>query len=468
MNDTHENPINAATPSPLVLSAEVFSIPIGNSKYIIYAPLRRAAFIGNEYIREFLDGLIAGRSSPTKSDESLIRLLQALQIIGAGPEEKPSCVFSAVPEPITLALFLTTACNLRCQYCYASAGSSEVKYMSVETARRGIDFIAANAKRKGMPYMEISYHGGGEPTLHWSVLIESFLYAHQKASDLGIRLQASLATNGVLSDSKIDWVISNINGATVSCDGVPAIHDKCRPDAAGQGTSGAVSRTLHRFDEAGFRYSIRLTALAENVPSLPASVDFLCSSFRPASIQIEPVYLLGRGANEKSAETGEFIEAFRIAKRKADAHGCAVLFSGARVGSLTNHFCGATQENFCLSTDGNVTSCHEAFSEESPLAKVFFYGRPNPDTQGYSFDISVLNHLRGQDVGNRAYCRDCFARWSCGGDCYHKWLAKSGGGEFDGSARCHIIKEFTKDQILEKIEASGGMFWHDPPPARIR
>jgi uncharacterized protein len=462
---TAENPAKQENDTPVVLSSEVFSIPIGNSKYIIYAPLRRAAFIGNEFIHKFINGLKTDSRLQTKSDESLIKLLQALQIIGAGSEEKPSCVYSTSPAPTALMLFLTTACNLRCQYCYASAGSGEAKYMSIETAKRGIDFIAANAKLKGIPYMEITYHGGGEPTLHWSVLTESFDYARKKGIDLGIRLQSALATNGVLLDSKIDWILSNLNGVTLSCDGLPEIHDQYRFDVSGKGTSNHVFHTLRRFDEAGFNYSIRLTALAVHVPSLADSVDFLCSKFRPASIQIEPVYLLGRGVNEKSAETDEFIEAFRSSQAIAEAHGRKIVFSGARVGSITNHFCGATQENFCLSANGNVTSCHEVFSEENPLAKVFFYGRPNQDAQGYSFEISALNHLRNQAVENRQYCQDCFARWSCGGDCYHKWLAQSGGGEFNGSARCHIIRELSKDQILEKIEASGGTFWHDPPPA---
>jgi uncharacterized protein len=41
-------------------------------------------------------------------------------------------------------------------------------------------------------------------------------------------------------------------------------------------------------------------------------------------------------------------------------------------------------------------------------------------------------------------------------------MVATGGGEFNGSARCHVIRELTKDQILEKIEASGGLFWHEP------
>jgi uncharacterized protein len=42
-------------------------------------------------------------------------------------------------------------------------------------------------------------------------------------------------------------------------------------------------------------------------------------------------------------------------------------------------------------------------------------------------------------------------------------MAATGGGEFNGSARCHVIRELTKGQILEKIASSGGLFWHEPP-----
>ena len=75
----------------------------------------------------------------------------------------------------------------------------------------------------------------------------------------------------------------------------------------------------------------------------------------------------------------------------------------------------------------------------------------------------MLDHLRSQAVEKREHCRGCFAKWSCGGDCYYKWMAATGGGEFNGSARCHVIRELTKDQILEKIAAAGGLFWHEPP-----
>ena len=446
------------------LSAEIFFIALENSKYLIYAPLRRAAFIGNRSAADFLRRLRSGSLPPDANpDRSMLQLLRGLQIVGAGPERQPVSECAGEPMPTGVTLFLTTTCNLRCRYCYASAGNEPAKAMSMETAKRGIDFVAGNAARTGSPGFEVAYHGGGEPTLHWRVLTESFAYAKRKAVELGMQLRTSLATNGVLSGKKLDWIVANLDGVNLSCDGLPEIHDECRPAANGGGSSRRVLHTMRHLDEAGFRYGIRLTVMAEYISRLPDSVDFIFSRFRPSAAQIEPVYLLGRGRTERSAETDEFIEAFRIAREGAAGRGRQILFSGARVGALTSHFCGTSRDNFCLSADGNVSACHEAFSEAGPLAGIFFYGHPSPGPSGYSFDREVLNHLRAQTVDRREHCRDCFARWSCGGDCYYKWLAASGDTAFNGSARCHVIRELSKDQILEKISNSGGLFWHDPP-----
>jgi uncharacterized protein len=134
------------------------------------------------------------------------------------------------------------------------------------------------------------------------------------------------------------------------------------------------------------------------------------------------------------------------------------------VGLLTNHFCGISQDSFTLSPSGNVSACYEVFSERSRHADLFFYGEPEPEGDGYRFRLPVLDNLRNQAVQHREFCRGCFAKWSCAGDCYHKAVAASGGAtEFAGSDRCHVTRELTKDQILARIAASGGLFWHEPP-----
>lgn len=235
-------------PAP-ALSAEVFSIPLEEGKYIVYAPARRSAFIANAQVVHFLSQLEQGRyDAAADPDGALADLLRALQVLDAGPESHPSAACHGDPRPVSVTLFLTTACNLRCTYCYASAGNAAPKYMSLETARRGIDFVAANAAQRRSPYFEVGYHGGGEPTVHWPVLTASFDYAREKAAAQQLELRSSVASNGVLSDPQIDWIVAHLDGVSLSCDGLPAVHDECRPTASGSGSSARVIHTLRRFD----------------------------------------------------------------------------------------------------------------------------------------------------------------------------------------------------------------------------
>lgn len=460
--DVKEPDFRRVNPSQPVVSAELFTIPLEDNRYVVYAPLRRAAFIANASVVNFIADLKSGRVDRSADpDGSLVEFLRRLEILDAGPEELPVTEFAGAPEPTSVTLFLTTACNLRCTYCYASAGDTPTKYMPLEVAKRGIDFVAGNAAKLGEPAFEIAYHGGGEPTVNWRVMTESLDYARHRADELGLEVRAGAATNGVLSDAQIDWIIENLNSVNVSYDGLPSAHDRHRLTVLGQGSSDLVMHSIHRFDEAGFSYGLRVTVTHDQIASLPDSIEFICTSFNVERIQVEPAYQLGRWTSAPSAETEQFIAAYREAQQRAYSHGREISYSAARLGTLTNHFCGVSQDSFALSPDGNVSACYESFSEDNPWAKVFFYGRPEGDTGRYKFSLPVLNNLRGLGVQHREFCQGCFAKWTCAGDCYHKAITISGDEEFRGSDRCHITRELTKDQILERIAAAGGLFWHE-------
>lgn len=448
----------------LSLTAEVFSIPIAPDRYLIYAPLRRAAFMGNARAVNVLADLREGLAiaDTDHSAHALIALLRRLSIVDGEPERRPITVFNGTPAPTAVTLFLTTACNLRCTYCYAAAGDAPARFMSLEVAKRGIDYVSGNAVRTGAPAFEIAYHGGGEPSVNWRTLTESFAYATARARELGLAVSAAAATNGMLNDTQIDWVIANLSGVSLSFDGLPEVHDRHRPTVAGKGSSGRIMHTMHRFDQAGFPYGVRLTVTADQIASLPDSVEFVCANFHPETIQVEPAYQLGRWSDAPSAETEEFIAAYREAQRRAMRYEREIHYSAARMELLTNHFCGITQDSFCLTPDGNVSACYEAFTEDATWAPMFFYGKPDLSSAGYVFDHHRLGHLREQAVERRPYCDGCFAKWHCAGDCYHKSLAVNGTIEFAGSERCRITRELTKDQILARIAAQGGQVWHDP------
>ncbi|MDR1407863.1 MAG: radical SAM protein [Tannerella sp.] len=448
------------------LSAEVFIIPLKGRKYLIYAPLRKAAFVGNgatvNFLADLKDGCYRAEADP---GGEIVEFLRRLEIVDAGEETPPNYDREGEPCPTAVSLFLTTACNLRCTYCYASAGDTVRESMSMDVARRGIDFVVANAVRQKSPAVELNYHGGGEPTVNWRTLTCSFNHARRRTQDAGLDLHASTATNGMLTDRQIDWITAHLQGASLSCDGMPEAQDRHRVRPSGRGSSARVMHTLRRFDEAGFSYGIRMTATAELIPFMADSVDYIFSSFRTGSLQIEPAYQIGRYADQPSAETEAFLSAYREAQRRAAKYGKQITYSGARVGTLTNHFCAASQDSFALLPDGTVSSCFEACSHSNPHAHVFFYGRPDEDGgRGYRFDMERLGLLRRQGVQRREHCSECFAKWTCAGDCFHKAVVINGrAAEFSGTGRCHINRELTKDQILQRIAEAGGICWHELP-----
>jgi uncharacterized protein len=454
-------------------TSDIFAIPLEDEAYLVYAPLHGVAFAATKGLVTALPSVPAGKpveaertgeddrpgaSGDSGADASVAAFAREAGLLKTPPS--PVTRRTGEPSPTEVTLFLTTACNLRCTYCYASAGDTAATYMTMDVAKRGIDFIVDNAKRQGAPYAGVNYHGGGEPSVHWNLMTESLAYARERAGDLDVI--AASAGNGVFTDRQIDWMIANLNGGmSLSFDGLPEVHDKHRPTVQGKGSSPRVMRTMRRFTEADYPYAVRLTVTAEQIPLLPDSIEFILSNFTPKRVQVEPAYQLGRHEGKPDAETEDFIVAYREAQARAARFGHELIYSAARVGTLTNHFCGITQDNFCLSPSGNVSSCFEAFSEDNEFADVFFYGSQGPGSDGYTFDMDALDRLRGLGVEQRSFCDGCFAKWNCAGDCYHKSLSANGRGEFAGSQRCHITRELVKDQLLTRIAGSGGLIWRD-------
>ncbi|MCI5178378.1 MAG: radical SAM protein [Candidatus Electrothrix sp. AW3_4] len=451
--------MNTLSPTTSIprLSTEIYSIPLDDNRYLIYAPLHGSALLTDAAEADLLNTVPAGTN---------IDLLRRLHSINDVAESPPLRKMSGPPLPTAITLLLTTACNLRCSYCYASAGARQAEFMPLETAKRGIDFITANAKKKnaiarnvgqqGVNELKVAYHGGGEPSLHWQMLTASFAYAQQKAENAGLRVSGSMISNGVLGDDRIDWIIANMDKVTISFDGLPSIQDQQRPTKSGRGSSSAVMHTLRRLDAAGFPYVIRMSATEAYLEQLADAVTFIGQQFQPQRIQIEPVYPMGRGQTMPSVTTSRFIQAYREARTVAKKWHVKLDYSASRLDKLSHHFCGVTQDAFSLTAAGNVTACHSCFAENDSLAKVFLYGKPHEHRQGYQFDMPVLEKLRNRAIQHPDGCQDCFAKWHCAGGCYYYALHANETGQSGGSARCRITRALLVDEILEHLSTLTG------------
>ena len=93
--------------TPSRVSAELFTIPLDSDRFLIYAPLRRAAFVANTRVVNVLADL-QEEASGADPDSGLAEFLRRLEILDGGPEPAPSTEFAGVPEPTEVTLFLTT------------------------------------------------------------------------------------------------------------------------------------------------------------------------------------------------------------------------------------------------------------------------------------------------------------------------------------------------------------------------
>ena len=75
---------------------------------------------------------------------------------------------------------LTENCNLRCTYCFEKNTRAVSKYMSRETAFRGIDFLFQEAVKNQTNPINITWFGG-EPALCPGLMSEMMDYAEQQA-----------------------------------------------------------------------------------------------------------------------------------------------------------------------------------------------------------------------------------------------------------------------------------------------
>lgn len=83
------------------LTAELFIIPTDGA-YIVYAPLRQAAFVANAAMVNLLAAVQSGAEIPLDDDcQNLVALLRHLLIIDGGPEVPPVTAHHGTPKPTT-------------------------------------------------------------------------------------------------------------------------------------------------------------------------------------------------------------------------------------------------------------------------------------------------------------------------------------------------------------------------------
>lgn len=437
------------------LSTEVFTLPYGD-QVIVYAPLLSVVMVVDQVANNILADLYHGTFVQADADNAeFISTLMDLHLVN-GPSGELHRDGDHKPPfaPREVTLFLTTACNLRCLYCYANGGESP-RLMDATLACRAVDFVRDNARREQADHFVVGFHGGGEPTAAWDLLVQVVEYASSLASSATPKARFAIATNGVMPAEHAAWLAAHVHDINVSLDGLSEVQNRLRPHAAGVDSFAPVATTLDIFTAANLAFGVRMTVDRESLPHLEAAVRFLIERTSVRTIHAEPVFMCGRSLRsgmtlpDADAFCQEFLRLYPLLADK----GVELYYSGARRNLVTDIFCKAAGEAMAITPEGDVTSCYEVCSRHDPRAATFFIGRYDTGCNRFVFDEDRLSALRRLTVSACPECSDCFCKYHCAGDCPAK---RAYAQDTTRAYRCHINRTLTRAQIVRLLTSGSG------------
>jgi len=415
---------------------DIFVIPLSKNRYIVYAPKTKFIFLTDKNslpnISSYLKNLGKNQKKEIKNK------LETSNIISKHKFENYG-----------MTLCLTTNCNLRCIYCYASGGERN-KFMDWRIAKAAINFGLSKIKKGGK--FNLGFHGGGEPFVAFDLIKNCAEYANEKCKKRKIKLSLSVATNGILSNDKIDWIIKNNVHVNISFDGMPEIQDSQRPLAEGKPSHKFVENTVKKLNQSKINFGVRATITRQSVRKMDNIVKYF-HKLGIKDMHFEPVFECGRCLKTKtsSPDPMTFVKNYIKAFELAEKYGMSLYYSGGSIKKLSNTFCGAAGENFFVTSDGYLTSCLEVMHKDDPASEIFFYGKFDNKKGRFIIDKKKLNLLKSRTVDKIKLCQSCFSKWHCAGDCLVKSWREHGTLFKVSEKRCIINRELVKYILLRYI-----------------
>ena len=321
-------------------------------------------------------------------------------------------------EVKALCIHICHDCNMRCKYCFADEGAYHAKreMMSLETAKKAVDFLIANSGNRKVLEMDFF---GGEPLMNLDVLKQTVYYAKEQGAKVGKKFLFTTTTNALLlNDETIEFFNAEMENVVLSLDGRKEVNDAIRKTVNGKGTFDFIVEKIKKFISLrGTKsYYVRGTFTAKN---LDFSKDVLFIADQGVdSISMEPVVteipeLQIRAEHlptiereyeelcEKYLERHEKGEGFNFFHFNIDLEGGPCL--SKRVSA-----CGAGNEYFSVTPNGDLYPCHQFAGDENFRMGSVSEGIIKPQ---------LREKFKNSCLFTRKKCENCFAKFICSGGC---------------------------------------------------
>ncbi|QLJ53375.1 MAG: hypothetical protein Sv326_1200 [Candidatus Fermentimicrarchaeum limneticum] len=312
----------------------------------------------------------------------------------------------------TFGILPTSECNLRCVYCYAKGGETR-KNLDIGTLKKAVEFMNNNSKEQVLVF----FHGGGEPTTKFKLLIEIKRYVDK---NLKAEKSFTLQTNGIFSNEVRSWVSKNIDHVALSCDGPPHIQDFQRPLKNGGRSSPIVEESIRYFVEKSKNMTIA-TVISKFSNERQEDILEYLHKLGVKKVKFTPLTERGRclcGATDYSARPDMlkfFTNNLTRSIELADIYDIKLLYPGL-IDSCRDVSCFVAGRSFILTPDGFVSPCVSVHCGDSDFNELLF-GYFDKEKGEIKIDKKKLDFLRNRVVQNIPACKNCFMKWNCSGGC---------------------------------------------------
>ena len=324
-----------------------------------------------------------------------------------------------LPGVTDVSFDMSGACNMGCVYCFENAIDSRTGPMSDETAQATLDFVF---EKTGAARRIALHFGSGEPLMRFDLLQRIVAQANARVAELGKSIVYDLTTNATLLTEEIAaFLRDNPFQIRVSCDGPAELHDKYRPMRGGRPSYPLVERGL---DILTRHLADRLT-----VNTVICGGTRLYDVWAWAKrIGIRHYHVIKVGTKDQrdlglrdeelrwfradlEAICSDMLADLRAGRTPIDYQPITKVVRRLMIPEPITRFCGVAGSYLGVSSNGEVYPCFRHLGLDQ-------YRLGDVRTE---IDNNRRQDFLGKeaaDVDTRPVCRECWARYMCGGGCY--------------------------------------------------
>lgn len=359
--------------------------------------------------------------------------------------EKTSAKAASV---VNIALLVTQQCNLRCIYCYGNGGGyGSGGEMNRKTAYRAVDWLIEQSK--DIRKLGITFFGG-EPLLNFSLMKEVVHYALKRGNESGKEFEFNITTNAsLLDDEKIVFFKEYKINPLVSFDGPKEIQDTQRPFKNGKGsyelTLSKIKQLLEGLPKSACRAIIVGATSPVVVDNALREIGFGARHLGLVSPSLfgeeNDSHVAERDFTEMLSWAQAMSRELRAGIKERDTERLNNLKGSGTLGGFVEQFvnsqkryfpCSAGRDFVGVSCSGNIYLCHRFVGIEGQrLGDIY-----NGDLKREIYQVSPLR--------SREKCANCFAKYLCGGGCYHDNLGTTGSVFEADEGLCAHIRRLTE------------------------